>query len=113
MKLSDNTQCRYLPDAGTHGSDEVICCGVCGHEMNCTPNQYGPTSSIAAIANRLYGGERGKRHYDLYICRFTDDKWHQQAVEIHKEAEQTKSQWFRSNLLKEAKEIIDSRKPTL
>jgi hypothetical protein len=71
----------FIVDPGTK---ERMQCQVCQTECDIRQNVYGPTSFSTAMA-------RDFRLHDVFICPHTDERWHEQALQLVVEIENTPS----------------------
>lgn len=104
MKMGD-TQYRYTPDPGTHSDDEDILCGVCETKTTCRRNVNGPRGFVMAMSG-------SKSLHDVYECPHRKEDWHLQVVALRREAAQTSSLLIENMLLKEAEQVLETRKAT-
>lgn len=103
MKKLSSTSFRFTPDSGSSGD---VYCGVCSEKMNCKKNLYGPRGMTEALSGH-------KSYYDEFLCKFSEEKWHEQVVSLRKEADKTSSFKLRTMLLAEAQEILLTKIPTI
>lgn len=105
MKLTSDTQCHYTPESGKVPSGEEVFCGVCGDKMGERRNVDGPTGYAESMS--------GSSHlHDAFVCPYSDEDWHKQAVALRSQANQTPSLKFAEMFREEADQIISSRKAT-
>jgi hypothetical protein len=85
-------------------SGEEVLCGVCGSRMN-VKKVFGPMSWASAMA---------KHHveHDLFTCPNIDAGWHQQALALLTEIENTPSRTFAEMLDKEYRKVVRLREKT-
>lgn len=103
MKLKNDTQSIYTPNAGTLSSDEIVYCGVCGDKTEAEFDVYGPRSWIQSIRGSKY-------YYDYYFCPNIKEKWHKQVVDLRKEKKNTASSVIKDILEEEINTILEYRK---
>jgi len=108
MRLDDNTQDRFTPDAGS--VDEPVQCGVCGEAMLVVRNSRGPRGFVEAMGRRNKKNQ-GSPH-DIYSCPSRHESWHRQVRALRLKAAQTVSGREEQLLLAEAEEVLKSRVPT-
>ena len=92
----------FFPDPGKF---ETMHCKVCDATMDVARDCDGPTGFAAAMARR-------SRKHDRFVCPFTDEDWHKQALNLTREAESTSSKKVEMLLLSERSEVIANKKPT-
>lgn len=101
----DKTQDIYTPEPGTHTDQEEIFCGVCGEKMTVRRNVSGPRCFAQAMSH-------SKSVYDLYSCPNREQDWHEQVVEIRKEAIRIPSMRLAEIMLEEVDVILATKKKT-
>lgn len=105
MKLKNDTQSRYTPDAGTHDQQEKMYCGVCGDLMVAKFGINGPTGSAEAMA--------GNKHlHDRYTCPNREKDWHEQVVALRMERNDSASAMIGEILDKEIELVLEQREAT-
>ena len=88
------------------GVHESMDCNVCGSKMVVERNQYGPTSSVAAMAGF-------QSHHDSFSCPNSGKTWHNQAIALMKEVKRTSSKRLKEMLQEELDMILCTRTPTI
>lgn len=69
--------------AEPNSPDERIC-RVCGSKCRVTRNVFGPTGFVYAKANKF-------TNHDEFVCSHTDEPWHEQALRLAIEIDETPS----------------------
>lgn len=104
IRLKDNTQYRYTPDAGT--VEGPVLCGVCGTQMDEKRACNGPRTFFEAMG-------KSKSNYDSFTCPVSEENWHVQAVKLNKAAGDTCSATLKKIYEEEAAEVVKTRKPSI
>lgn len=78
-----------------------IKCKVCGAICNVKRNEYGPTSWITAMANK-------KQHHDEFTCPNAEKEWHEDALDLLEEIEETKSKRVNKLLKQDLQELLET-----
>lgn len=92
----------YTPDPDTV---EHADCGVCGNRMEVKRGCKGSTSSIMAMCG-------SERTYDFFFCPHREEDWHLQLDALKECARKTPSGRLQKLYLREADEVLKSRKAT-
>lgn len=100
----DKTQYRYHPDPGT--VKPPVFCGVCDSEMTFDEGVEGHWSWGAAMSR----SPKTKR--DVFVCPHHMEDWHRQVLALRRKAEESPSRVLGDLMLKEADEIVKTRKAT-
>lgn len=98
-----NTQSRFTPDPGL--VEGPVACGVCGTEMECKRDCYGPRGWVMAMTG-------SKQAYDSFTCPHVKEVWHRQVIALRNKARETCSGRLAKMFLEEANDVVTSRMPT-
>lgn len=97
MKKLDDTQFMYTPDPGVVQHD--VLCGVCGTICDVTRGVKGPRSYVQSIT-----GE--SEMYDLFLCPYRYARWHEEVLQLRRDAQGSVSEWLRKALYAEADGLL-------
>ena len=87
------------------GEAENMACPVCNEVMDVERDIPGIPGYITFIAGMA-------SDHDLFLCRFRQEAWHQQALKLLKLAEASPSVKLQQMLEEEARSILKDRKST-
>jgi len=87
----------------TPGSRQKMYCRVCETECRVERNRFGYTCSAAAMV-------KVKRYHDRFLCPYSHTEWHEQALAIMMEIEQTASPRLVRLLQQDLKAILANKK---
>lgn len=107
----ENVQYIYTPDAGTHGEDMKVYCGVCGRETIVERDLDGPRSFAGAM-KLAATGIRSKVRHDRYCCPDREEAWHKQVAQLRQAMLKTPSKKIEEILGREVQEILENRAAT-
>ena len=80
-------------------SEDELRCRVCGTKCDVSRNVHGPTGFAAAI------GGLAKLH-DAFDCPHSDTAWHEQAVNLAMQSEETASKRLRDLIRLDLQELL-------
>ena len=80
-------------------SGKETCCRVCGDKTTFIPDNYGPTSFASSLAKKY-------SIHDVNICPNIETEWHEKALKIVIEIENTASPSLKEIMQKDLEEII-------
>ena len=81
-------------------SGEAKRCRVCDSPCKSTPNVFGPTGFISAMAKSF-------TYHDEFVCPHTDELWHEKALQLAISIDETPSKRLADLMRADLRDILD------